>query len=135
MKHERPGYTFLARDRVGQQLGMGLVDSGEGWATVRMRVREDMSNSWGTCHGAIVAALADTAFAVACNSQDGQHVAAGYAIEFLAPALLHDELLARADVVTRRGRTGIYDVRVSADRDGEQLVIAEFRGRSREVLR
>ena len=34
-----------------------------------MTVREDMVNGWGSCHGGILATLADSAFAVACNSR------------------------------------------------------------------
>jgi acyl-CoA thioesterase len=92
-----------------------------------MAVRTDMLNGHGTCHGGIVFALADSAFAFACNSHGVVTVAAGCSIEFLAPAHEGDELVAVAEERTRRGRHGVYDVDVR--REGGELVAA-FRGRS-----
>ena len=105
---------------------MVLEELGPGGARVSMRVREDMLNGHGTCHGGIVFALADTAFAVACNSHGAVAVASGCSIEFVAPARAGDELTAVAVERARTGRTGLYDVEVM--RDGE--AVASFRGRS-----
>jgi acyl-CoA thioesterase len=94
-----------------------------------MRVRDDMVNGHRICHGGFVFALADSAFAFACNSYGRPAVAQDCDIVFVAPARLGDVLTADAAERTRYGRNGIYDVTVR--RDGE--VIAEFRGRSREL--
>lgn len=59
-----------------------------------MRVREDMVNGHGSCHGGFVAALADSAFAIACNTYDDVTVAAGFDIVFVGPARRGDELVA-----------------------------------------
>jgi acyl-CoA thioesterase len=88
-----------------------------------------MVNGHDIAHGGLIFTLADTAFACACNSWGPVTVAAGAEIAFLAPARLGDELEAHAQVRTRRGRTGIYDVTV---RRGDE-VVAEFRGRSAEL--
>jgi len=45
------------------------------------------------------------------------------------PAKLGDRLVAAAREISRSGRSGIYDVRVTAD----DVVIAEFRGHSRTI--
>ena len=50
----------------------------------------------GLCHGGLVAALADSAFALACNSYGDVTVAAGFDITFLEPARLGDTLVATA---------------------------------------
>jgi phenylacetic acid degradation protein PaaD len=94
-----------------------------------MTVRPDMVNGHELAHGGLVFALADTAFACACNSWGPATVAAGADITFLRPARLGDVLEAEARVRTRRGRSGIYDVTVRR----EDEVIAEFRGRSTEL--
>jgi acyl-CoA thioesterase len=41
----------------------------------------------------------------------------------------HDKLIATAREISRSGRSGIYDIRVTAN----DLVIAEFRGHSRTI--
>jgi 3-hydroxybutyryl-CoA dehydrogenase len=100
-----------------------------GSAMVRMRVRPEMVNGHGVCHGGLIFTLADSAFAVACNTHNRRTVAQGADITFLAPAHEGDDLLAVATERYRSGRTGICDVTVY--RDG--TTIAEFRGRSREI--
>jgi acyl-CoA thioesterase len=121
------GAAMWERDRASQALGMALEEVRPGYARVRMTVRPDMVNGHGTCHGGLVFALADSAFAFACNSRGVLTVAAGCAIEFLAPARAGDELVAEARERSLQGRTGVYDVDVG--RAGGELV-ATFRGRS-----
>jgi acyl-CoA thioesterase len=115
-------------DAASRMLGMDVVETGPGHATVSMSVRPDMVNGWDLCHGGLVAALADSAFAVACNSHGTVTVAAGFDVAFLAPARLGDVLVAQASERSLRGRAGLYDVTVTRAPDDE--VIAEFRGRS-----
>ena len=124
-----PVAAMLAADRASAALGIGVSEHGPGWARARMTVRPDMVNGHDLAHGGLVFTLADTAFACACNGWGPVTVAAGAEIIFLAPARLGDELEAHAQVRSRRGRTGIYDVTV---RRGDE-VIAEFRGRSAEL--
>jgi acyl-CoA thioesterase len=120
-------------DTAGGLLGMRVVSAAPGGAVVAMTVREDMLNGWGTCHGGIVAALADSAFAVACNSRGQVTVAAGFDVTFLEPAHPGDQLVATAHEVSLRGRTGVYDVSVA--RAADDVVVAVFRGRSRGLGR
>jgi acyl-CoA thioesterase len=127
----RSADSMWSDDAASRMLGMKIVAVGPGTATVSMAVREDMINGWGLCHGGLVASLADSAFAVACNSHGEVTVAAGFDVSFLEAARLGDELVAVASERTRRGRSGVYDVTVR--RAGEDSVVAEFRGRSRST--
>jgi acyl-CoA thioesterase len=121
------GEAMYARDTASQALGMTIEQVGPGYARVRMAVRADMLNGHGTCHGGLVFALADSAFAFACNSHDVVTVAAGCSIEYLAPAHEGDELVAEAEELHREGRNGVYDVAV---RRVDGALVATFRGRS-----
>jgi phenylacetic acid degradation protein PaaD len=118
--------ALLAGDTASRTLGIALLDVGPGWARVAMTVRDDMVNGHGICHGGVLFTLADSAFAVACNSYGDPMVAAGAGIEFLAPAPRGGRLTATATETSRTARGGIYDV-VVARESGEQL--AFFRGR------
>ena len=126
-----PVATMLAADRASRDLGIELLESGVGRAVTRMTVTHSMVNGHGLAHGAFVFAVADTAFACACNSHGPTTVAAGAEISFVAPVREGDVLEAEAVERTRFGRNGIYDVTV---RRGTE-VVAEFRGRSRTVGR
>ena len=121
---------MLEGDEAARALGIEAVEVGEGRATVRMAVRPDMANVHGTCHGGLLFTLADTAFQLACNSYGPVTVAAGAAIEFLAPARPGAVLTARCTELAKHGRSGLYDV-VVVDAGG--VTVAVFRGRSRTV--
>lgn len=119
-----------ADDPASRALGMALDELGGGHAVVSMTVRPDMVNGYGVAHGGLIASLADSAFALACNSRGPRAVAAGFDVSFLEPAHDGDRLVATASERALRGRSGIYDVTVRRD----DTVIAEFRGRSRSLL-
>jgi acyl-CoA thioesterase len=121
---------MLAADVASTALGIELVDVAPGRARVRMRVTEGMLNGHKICHGGYVFLLADTAFAVACNTYGRTTVAAGAEIVFVRPVGAGELLVAEAVERGRYGSSGIYDVTVSGD-DGS--VVAEFRGRSRTL--
>jgi acyl-CoA thioesterase len=124
-----PVETMMASDAASRMFGMELLDYGTGWARVQLTVRDDMVNGHGICHGAVIFAVADTAFACACNSWGPVTVAAGADIVFIAPGRTGDLLTAEARMRSSFGRSGIYDVTVTRGED----VIAEFRGRSHEL--
>ncbi|MEL6954339.1 MAG: hydroxyphenylacetyl-CoA thioesterase PaaI [Pseudomonadota bacterium] len=117
-------------DQASAWLGMALNEVDEGRATLSLTVAPHHTNGHGFCHGGVIFALADSAFAFACNSRNQSTVAQHNAITYIAPAALGDVLTAEAREVSLRGRSGIYDVRVT-NQDGK--VIAEFRGGSRSV--
>jgi phenylacetic acid degradation protein PaaD len=122
---------MLESDAASRALGIEVQQTGAGSASTSMQIRDDMVNGHGIVHGAFVFAVADTAFACACNSHGPVTVAAAADIIFVAPAYTGDLLEARAVERTRFGRTGIYDVTVRRGDD----VIAEFRGTSRTLHR
>jgi acyl-CoA thioesterase len=123
---------MYADDAASRGLGIEISEVEPGGATARMRVRPDMLNGHGICHGGYVFLLADTAFAFACNTYDDVTVAAGADVSFLEPVEEGVTLVAVARERSRRGRSGLYDVTVAT---AEGTVVAEFRGRSRSLGR
>lgn len=122
--------TLLSREGTGPAWAIQIEDAREGCARVSMCVRADMLNGHAMAHGGMIFALADTAFAYACNSRNENTVAQHASIAFLAPAHVDDVLIAEAREVSRAGRSGVYAVSVRAA-DGR--VIAEFNGLSRTI--
>src|SRR4051794_9682816 len=116
-------------DHASRGLGMEILDITSGRATMAMTVKPHMVNGQGIAHGGFIFTLADSAFAFACNSHNERVVAAQGSISFIRPGKLGDRLVAKAREISRSGRSGIYDVRVSVD----DTVIAEFRGHSRSI--
>jgi acyl-CoA thioesterase len=134
---EDPGVAFSvamwADDEASRGLGMEALVIEQDHAVVRMPIRRDMVNGHDICHGGFVFTLADSTFALACNSRGEVTVAAGADITFTAPSRLGDVLVADARVRAAYGRSGITDVTVTRESDGQ--IVAEFRGRSRSLRR
>ena len=116
-----------ANDRTVAGLGIGFDAVAPGYAKMRMTVREDMLNGFDICHGGYISVLADSAFAYACNSHNERTVASGISLDFMAPGLPGDVLIAEAKEVFVAGRTGVYDVTV-VNQEGE--LVAVMRGKS-----
>jgi len=122
--------AMLAAEGTGPAWGVEIEEARQGYARVRMALRPDMLNGHGTVHGGMIFALADTAFAYACNSRNLRTVAAQASIVFLEPAREGDVLIAEAREQALVGRSGVYQVAVRRE-DG--LAVAEFTGFSRSV--
>ena len=116
-------------DDASKGLGMEIVQIRPGEATLTMAIKPHMVNGHGIAHGGFIFLLADSAFAFACNSHNEKAVAAQCNISFILPGKLGDQLTATAREISRTGRSGIYDVRVTVD----DVAIAELRGHSRTI--
>jgi acyl-CoA thioesterase len=122
--------AMWAEDRASQALGMEIQRMAAGEAVMSMRIRQDMTNGHGMCHGGFIFTLADSAFAFACNTYDQATVAQQCAVTLIEPVQQNEVLTAHAVERNRSGRSGIYDVTV---RDSRNNVVAEFRGHSRTI--
>ena len=116
-------------DSASSGLGMEILDMKAGSATMAMTVKPHMVNGHGITHGGFVFLLADSTFAFACNSRNERAVAAHCNISFIRPGKLGDRLIATAAEISRSGRSGIYDIRVTVD----GIAVAEMRGHSRTI--
>lgn len=123
--------TMWGRDRAANALGIRIESVGPGRSHLSMPVRGDMVNGHHICHGGLIFALADTAFAYACNSYNKNTVASACHIDFLAPGMENDTLDAEAVERSQSGRTGVYDVTVTSRQSGK--TIALFRGKSYRI--
>jgi acyl-CoA thioesterase len=127
---ERSAAALYDDDRASQSLGIDVTGIRPGFAQVTMRVRADMVNGHGLCHGGLLFTLADSAFAFACNSYNESTVAAAASIDFLAGAREGDVLTAEARELWRTRRNGLYETTIFNQR-GERLAL--FRGRSYRI--
>lgn len=138
---EAVAHAMWSKDRATQALGVTIRRVGPGTATLSMVVRADMTNGHHTCHGGFLFALADSAFAFACNSYNHATVASACNIDFLVPAFEGDVLVAQAQELSRSGRTGVYDVTLHVESraaaHGDKVLgekpIALFRGKSYRI--
>ena len=127
----RVGETMFAVDTASKHtMGMELLSCEPGRAVIRMAVQPLHLNGHQICHGGFIFTLADSTFAFACNSYNRNTVAAGASIEFLKPAHAGDVLTCEAVEQVMSGRHGVYDMKVTNQRDE---VVAMFRGKSAQI--
>ena len=124
---EQCAQAMWPNDRATHTMSIRLDSIDEDRAVMSMEVRENMLNGYGMCHGGYIFSLADDAFAYATNSRNQASVASHCSIDFIRPAYGGETLTARAELLHRTGRSGLYDVMVTNDK-GE--AVAHFRGRS-----
>ncbi|HTX02144.1 MAG TPA: hydroxyphenylacetyl-CoA thioesterase PaaI [Candidatus Acidoferrales bacterium] len=121
---------MYARDAAARTLGITIEEVRPGYARLSMVAARSMLNGHDVVHGGFIFALADTAFAYACNSRNEANVALNAAISFTAPGRADQRLVAVAQERSSAGRTGIYDVEVQDETGG---AIAFFRGTSYRI--
>ena len=116
---------LLVTDAFSRWLGIELVDVGAHRCVIRMTVRDEMVNGFGTCHGGITFAFADSALAFASNTRGTVAMSIENAIGY--PAAVHpgDVLTAVAAPDTPGRRIGFYRVTVTNQHD---VAVAHFRG-------
>jgi acyl-CoA thioesterase len=122
--------AMLAAEGTGPAWGIEIEEAREGYARIRMALRPDMLNGHGIAHGGMIFALADTAFAYACNGRNLRSVAAQASIVFLDQAQDGEVLVAEAREQALVGRSGVTHVAV---RTADGRAIAEFTGFSRSL--
>ncbi|KPN21793.1 MULTISPECIES: hotdog fold thioesterase [Arthrobacter] len=142
VRETNPAHPILEHDATSEWLGIKVEHLADGEAVITMDLRPEMLNGFSIAHGGMVFAFADTAFALACNPAGADSlanmetitVASGADINFISSARSGDKLRAEASRRAAAGRSGVYDIEVTAESpDGATRVVAEFRGRSRTI--
>lgn len=116
---------MLQTDYFSQWMNVQLLDARDGYSKISMTMRKEMLNGFGIAHGGITFALADSAFAFACNSDGKVTVALDVSISFPKPAKEGDVLTAEAKKINSTRRTGLYLIEV---KNQENELVALFKG-------
>jgi acyl-CoA thioesterase len=116
---------MMQDDAFSQWLGITVLQVKEGYAKIRMTLREEMLNGFGVIHGGITFSLADSAFAFACNSRNNLSMALDTSITFTKSTKPGDILTAEAQEVHNGRSTGLYLITVTNQLGGQ---VALFKG-------
>jgi acyl-CoA thioesterase len=122
---ERVVGAMMEKDAFSQWLGIRVLEVRPSFATVSMRVREEMVNGFGVSHGGIVYSLADSALAFASNTHGRVTLSIENAITYPRAVHVGDELIAVAEEESASTRLGYF--RVTVRKQGGEIA-ALFRG-------
>ena len=116
---------MMSHDGFSRWLGVVVKEIAPGRAVIEMKIRDEMLNGFGTCHGGIQYSLADSALAFASNGRGRKSVALENVISYPAPVVTGDVLTAHAEEVSLGNTIGTYDITVF---NQHKRKVALFRG-------
>ena len=109
-------FEFVGQDRFAADNGIRLVSCENGVAVTEVEIAERHLNANRVVQGGLIFTLADTAFALLCNSGERRAVSLADTINFLRPGT-GTKLTATARFVSSGKTTSCVDVVVTDDRD------------------
>ena len=118
--------TKLSPSRAWTWLGLALVESGEGYATVEMTPTEDMANHSGFVHGGMISTLADSAMGRSLRTIEpgvARAMSFDLKLSFINAAKIGETLRATGRVVHAGRRTMVAECRVEG-RGGRLIATA-----------
>lgn len=116
------GRDYFEKDLFARELGIELVDVGPGTARVQLPAASRRLNGLGGVHGGLIFALADIAFATACNTHGQTAIGIQANITYLTAAN-EGPIVASAREISRGRKLATYEVRVL---DSEERQISAF---------
>lgn len=122
--------AMFARNPFVRPFDLVLVEAGIGHAVVAMTIADALMNAHGGAHGGAVWTLADMVFGAA-GFYEGPMLTVGSDLTFIRPAPHGATLWATGRELTRKGRTGMFEIVVATVRDDPRTVVAAgtFTGR------
>jgi acyl-CoA thioesterase len=116
---------MMKLDYFSQWMGVRVLEIKDGYSKIQITLRKEMLNGFAIVHGGITFALADSAFAFACNSDGKVTVALDASISFSRAGKEKDTLTAEAKLISKTNKTGIYLIEV---KNQHNEFIALFKG-------
>lgn len=116
---------MMLLDLFSQWMGIEIMEARYHYSKINMVLRREMMNAFGIAHGGITFALADSAFAFACNSEGKITVALDVSISFPKAGKEGDTLTAEAKEINSTNKTGLYLIEVKNQNDE---LVALFKG-------
>jgi acyl-CoA thioesterase len=123
--HEKVVAHMMKHDAFSKWIGIKVIDVKEGYAKIKMTIREEMVNGFHVAHGGIVFSFADSALAFACNNRNNLSLALECNISFLKQVNVDDELTAEAKEIHNGKSTGVYSINV-INQNNQQVAL--FKG-------
>ena len=98
------------KDSFSKWLGLTIVSVAPGRVVLQVTIRKDMLNGFGTCHGGITFAIADSALGFAANTHGRLAMTMEGNVSLTKAIHEHDVLTATAQELSNGNRIAVYGV-------------------------
>ena len=116
---------MMQDDLFSQWLQIKVIEITEGYSKIKMELRNEMVNGFNVIHGGIIFALADSAFAFACNNRNNLSMALDCSISLNKASMPGDALIAEAKEIHNGRSTGLYIITITNQNNDH---VALFKG-------
>jgi acyl-CoA thioesterase len=114
----------VGRDPMATHLGIVVEEAASGYARCSVTVKPQYLNAVDRAHGALVYALADQAFAVACNSLGTMALALTVSINYLSAAMDGERIVSEARPINIARKISVWQLDVKGA-DGRLIASAQ----------
>lgn len=121
------GQEVLKNQPFSQLLGAELTAFEEGYAELRLDLKDELKQQHGFAHGGVVSYLADNALTYAGGSMLGNVVTLEYKINYSRPAT-GDYMMAKASVLSSGKTTAVCECRITAYEGTKEKLVAVAQG-------
>ena len=118
---------MLDEDAMTRWLNAKVLESREGFCSLKMTTREEMANGFNIVHGGITFSLADSAIAFAANTYGRHSVSLSSTIRHLLPVMTGDTLMAEATVSSIKHKIINVDATIT-NQKGEKVADMQATG-------
>jgi acyl-CoA thioesterase len=112
--------TVVGRDPFATFLGIEVDEVREAYSRVSVTVKPEYLNAVERAHGAFIHALADQAFAVACNSTGVMAIAVNFNINYLSSATDGERISAEGRPINIGRKVSVWSIEVRGT--GDKLI-------------
>ena len=112
-------------DAFSKWLGIKVLEINEGNCTLKMTVRDEMTNGFNIAHGGITYSLADSALAFAANTYNIQSMSIETSISHTKKVQSGDILKATTKEINKSKKTSIYYITIT---NQDNIEVAHFKG-------
>tara|TARA_Y100000589_G_scaffold153896_2_gene146584 strand:- start:15650 stop:16075 length:426 start_codon:yes stop_codon:yes gene_type:complete len=116
---------MINEDAFSKWLGIKVLEINEGNCTLKMTVRDEMTNGFNIAHGGITYSLADSALAFAANTYNIQSISIETSISHTKKVHSGDILKATTKEINKSKKTSIYYITIT---NQDNIEVAHFKG-------
>ncbi len=126
MKNLLSAKEFFKDDKFQQLVGVNIEEASDGHAICGINLNEKHFNADGIVQGGVIYTLADSAFAIAANSEESLTVTLSSSVQYLQKTT-GKYIKAEANCVSRSRKVCFYHVDVTND-EGHLVATADMAG-------
>ena len=117
-KVEKYLYRMVRENEYMRMLGIELLEVNEGYANGRIHIEDKLLNPNGTVHGGCLYSLADIIAGIAANAYGYNVCTVSGNMNYVNPAYKTEYVFCEATEVRQGNHIGVYDVRLTNDKNG-----------------